>query len=132
MITGALGASAVAGWFLLTDLLQGRPLSTPSVLGQVILFGIAREQIPAQTIAPKFTGRFNKGVDYVGDPARFAWLVPVMREGRPRMKVGLMARGHAARHLTRFLSRPPVTDRVAECLVRLPLFPQMTEDEVLQ
>ena len=23
--------------------------------------------IPAQTIAPKFTGRFNKGVDYVGD-----------------------------------------------------------------
>ena len=28
--------------------------------------------IPAQTIAPKFTGRFNKGVDYVGDVAQFA------------------------------------------------------------
>jgi len=28
--------------------------------------------IPAQTIAPKFTGRFNKGVDYVGDVAKFA------------------------------------------------------------
>jgi len=26
---------------------------------------------PAQTIAPKFTGRFNKGVDYVGDVAQF-------------------------------------------------------------
>ena len=24
-----------------------------------------------QTIAPKFTGRFNKGVDYVGDLAQF-------------------------------------------------------------
>ncbi|MCK4966153.1 hypothetical protein KAS50_03925, partial [bacterium] len=31
-----------------------------------ILSAIAEEGIPAQTIAPKFTGRFNKGVDYVG------------------------------------------------------------------
>ncbi|MDR0757765.1 MAG: tagaturonate epimerase family protein [Tannerella sp.] len=37
-----------------------------------ILSAIAREKIPAQTIAPKFTGRFNKGVDYVGDVDRFA------------------------------------------------------------
>ena len=37
----------------------------------VILAAIADEGIPAQTIAPKFTGRFNKGVDYVGDPVQF-------------------------------------------------------------
>lgn len=37
-----------------------------------ILLMIAQENIPAQTIAPKFTGRFNKGVDYVGDVAQFA------------------------------------------------------------
>ena len=37
-----------------------------------ILAAIADEGIPAQTIAPKFTGRFNKGVDYVGDIAGFA------------------------------------------------------------
>jgi hypothetical protein len=43
---------------------------TPDML-LVILAAIAEEQIPAQTIAPKFTGRFNKGVDYVGDPAVF-------------------------------------------------------------
>jgi hypothetical protein len=36
-----------------------------------ILAMIANEGIPAQTIAPKFTGRFNKGVDYVGDVAQF-------------------------------------------------------------
>lgn len=36
-----------------------------------ILAAIADEGIPAQTIAPKFTGRFNKGVDYVGEPAAF-------------------------------------------------------------
>jgi len=37
-----------------------------------ILAAIADEGIPAQTIAPKFTGRFNKGVDYVGDVVGFA------------------------------------------------------------
>jgi len=36
-----------------------------------ILAMIAAEGIPAQTIAPKFTGRFNKGVDYVGDLQQF-------------------------------------------------------------
>ena len=38
----------------------------------VILAAIADEGIPAQTIAPKFSGRFNKGVDYVGDVEAFA------------------------------------------------------------
>lgn len=37
-----------------------------------ILKMIADDTIPAQTIAPKFTGRFNKGVDYVGDVEQFA------------------------------------------------------------
>lgn len=37
-----------------------------------ILKMIADQGIPAQTIAPKFTGRFNKGVDYMGDVAQFA------------------------------------------------------------
>lgn len=38
----------------------------------IILAAIADEKIPIQTIAPKFTGRFNKGVDYVGDVGQFA------------------------------------------------------------
>ena len=37
-----------------------------------ILKMLASENIPVQTIAPKFSGRFNKGVDYVGDPLLFA------------------------------------------------------------
>jgi len=37
-----------------------------------ILAAVAEEGIPAQTIAPRFSGRFNKGVDYVGDVAQFA------------------------------------------------------------
>jgi hypothetical protein len=49
-----------------TDLAQ-----TPLEL-LIILAAIADEKIPIQTIAPKFSGRFNKGVDYVGDVAQFS------------------------------------------------------------
>jgi hypothetical protein len=38
----------------------------------IILAAIADERIPIQTIAPKFTGRFNKGVDYSGNLKQFA------------------------------------------------------------
>ena len=37
----------------------------------IILAAIADEGIPVQTIAPKFSGRFNKGVDYVGNTEQF-------------------------------------------------------------
>ncbi len=45
------------------------PQTPPELL--VILVAMADEKIPVQTIAPKFTGRFNKGVDYVGDLQQF-------------------------------------------------------------
>lgn len=37
----------------------------------LILAMIAEQRIPIQTIAPKFTGRFNKGINYAGDLAQF-------------------------------------------------------------
>ena len=45
------------------------PQTPPELL--VILAALGAAQIPLQTIAPKFSGRFNKGVDYVGDIAQF-------------------------------------------------------------
>ncbi len=45
------------------------PQTPPELL--VILAALADQNIPLQTIAPKFTGRFNKGVDYVGDVKQF-------------------------------------------------------------
>jgi hypothetical protein len=45
------------------------PQTPPELL--IILAALADEQIPLQTIAPKFTGRFNKGVDYVGNIEQF-------------------------------------------------------------
>jgi hypothetical protein len=45
------------------------PQTPPELL--IILRALADERVPLRTIAPKFTGRFNKGVDYVGDLAQF-------------------------------------------------------------
>jgi hypothetical protein len=49
---------------------------TPTAQGPgelfVILAALAEEGVDLSTIAPKFTGRFNKGVDYVGDLQGFA------------------------------------------------------------
>jgi hypothetical protein len=45
------------------------PQTPPELL--VILAALSDEGVKAQTIAPKFTGRFNKGVDYVGDLVQF-------------------------------------------------------------
>jgi len=59
-----------------------------------ILSMIAREGIPAQTIAPRFSGRFNKGVDYVGDIEQFE------REFEQDLA--------AIRHAVREFSLPPV------------------------
>ena len=43
---------------------------TPEELFFILLM-ISHYQIPTQTIAPKFTGRFNKGVDYAGNVDQF-------------------------------------------------------------
>jgi tagaturonate epimerase len=45
------------------------PQTPPELL--IILAALADENVRLQTIAPKFTGRFNKGVDYVGDLVQF-------------------------------------------------------------
>src|SRR5579859_901487 len=45
------------------------PQTPPELL--IILAAIADQKIPIQTIAPKFTGRFNKSAHYVGDGKQF-------------------------------------------------------------
>jgi len=47
-------------------------------------------------------------------PDGFVWTVPIVRAGRPRLKLGVMARGNAAGYLRAFLHRPDVRDRLSE------------------
>jgi hypothetical protein len=48
-------------------------VSTPQTPVELffILKMLAEKGVPVQTIAPRFVGRFNKGVDYVGDLVQF-------------------------------------------------------------
>lgn len=39
---GIIGGLAVAVWFLILDMIAGHPFQTPSLLGQVVLFGDTR------------------------------------------------------------------------------------------
>ena len=40
LITGLIGAGAVAAWFLAVDTVSGRPFFTPAVLGSAMFFGV--------------------------------------------------------------------------------------------
>jgi hypothetical protein len=66
-----IAAQKVAGNFITEVSMDetDKPQTPPDLL--VILAALADEGIPLQTIAPKFSGRFNKGVDYAGDVAQF-------------------------------------------------------------
>lgn len=45
MDAGIIGGLVVAAWFLVLDLVSGRPFMTPSVLGQIVLFGESEPQL---------------------------------------------------------------------------------------
>jgi hypothetical protein len=66
-IAGAKGADNVIAEVSMDE--TDAPQTPPELL--LILAALADERVPVQTIAPKFTGRFNKGVDYVGNLAQF-------------------------------------------------------------
>ena len=67
-IAQAKGASNFVTEVSIDEAMQSQ---TPTELF-FILAGIAQEKIPLQTIAPKFTGKFLKGIDYVGTVDVFA------------------------------------------------------------
>lgn len=47
-------------------------------------------------------------------PEGFMWVVPIIRNGVHKLKVGVIARGHAAAHLDRFIARPEIAARLME------------------
>jgi len=51
LFAGMIGALAVAIWFLILDILSGRPLYTPALLGTVLLHG-GKAAASGITIAP--------------------------------------------------------------------------------
>src|SRR5688572_11377202 len=52
LIAGAIGATAVAVWFLIVDIINGQPLYTPRVLGSAVfgVFGPPMGETPFQYV----------------------------------------------------------------------------------
>jgi digeranylgeranylglycerophospholipid reductase len=45
-------------------------------------------------------------------PGGFVWTTPILREGKPSVKIGAMARGDVGAYLTAFLARPAIRQRL--------------------
>ncbi|MFQ5551084.1 MAG: hypothetical protein ACE5FJ_07605 [Gemmatimonadales bacterium] len=50
--TGLVGAAAVAVWFLIVDVIAGRPLFTPAVLGSFAFFGLRDAATVSVSVQP--------------------------------------------------------------------------------
>lgn len=57
LVAGAIGAAVVAGWFLLFDLVQGRPFFTPAALGSALFLGASN--LADITISPLVVGGYT-------------------------------------------------------------------------
>lgn len=85
--SGLLGAFVVAAWFLVLDLIGGRPFFTPSVLGQVMLMGRAApdvESIHSGAVALYTAFHFTAFVLFgmvVTKAVHLAINVPILRYG---------------------------------------------------
>src|SRR2546422_3623474 len=51
-IAGLIGAAAVAPWFLIVDLVAGRPFFTPAMLGSAVFWGVHDPSIVANGYSP--------------------------------------------------------------------------------
>jgi geranylgeranyl reductase family protein len=122
--TGARVDSVIAGADSAEVFVQG---STVRARACVLACGVAyRFQrrlglgLPGQVVHTaqlEVPARPTDGVDlYFGQavaPRGFGWAVPVGRNGHTRLKVGVMAQGHAAAALDGLLARPDIDERLA-------------------
>ena len=76
LFAGAIGALTVALWFLLLDLVAGRPLFTPALLGTVLLHG-GRAAAQGVVVAPLEVAAYTAFhfLAFLAVGAGFSWLM---------------------------------------------------------
>jgi hypothetical protein len=75
IITGGLGAGAVAVWFLVRDAALGLPGRTPSILGQVLLFGNQEPVVDSVLLLPLIAYTIVHFASFFLVGALLLWLV---------------------------------------------------------
>src|SRR5687768_2527217 len=89
LVTGLIGAALLAVWYLASDTVQGRPLYTPSVLGQVFL---AADTLPAvRRVVPEAVAGYTALhlAVFLAVGVLFAWLVHLATR-RPALRAGVL------------------------------------------
>jgi len=75
VLAGMIGASVVAVWFLMLDLItRGVPFFTPSLLGSIIFAGLTAEQVTALSGAAIFAYTGLHGILFLGAGMTLAWM----------------------------------------------------------
>ena len=75
MLAGILGASTVAIWFLLLDLVtRGMPFFTPSLLGSILFAGARPEEVHGLNGAAIFAYTGLHGLLFLAAGAALAWM----------------------------------------------------------
>jgi len=88
-LSGAIGALVVAVWFVILDVLQGRPFFTPSLLGSVVFSGASADQVDSVDVVMVFAYSGLHGMLFVAWGTAIA-LVFSQLEKRPEFGVILV------------------------------------------
>lgn len=88
-LCGALGALVVAVWFLILDVIQGRPFFTPSLLGSVVFSGASAERVDSVSVVMVFAYSGLHGMLFVAWGTAIALLFSQL-EKRPAVGVFLV------------------------------------------
>jgi hypothetical protein len=75
VLTGMIGASVVAAWFLIVDLLtRGIPFYTPSLLGSIIFAGLTPDEVTGLNGGAIFAYTGLHGILFLGAGTALAWM----------------------------------------------------------
>jgi hypothetical protein len=90
VVAGMIGASVVAAWFLILDLVtRGVPFFTPSLLGSIIFAGLTPEQVTGLSGAAIFAYTGLHGILFLGAGITVAWMFSQF-ERNPQVGVVLL------------------------------------------
>ncbi|MGH7331741.1 MAG: hypothetical protein ACREKS_03135, partial [Candidatus Rokuibacteriota bacterium] len=65
IVTGLIGATVVALWFLLFDFARGKPLFTPALLGNALFYGVNNPLGLEVTLGPVFGYTIIHGLAFI-------------------------------------------------------------------
>jgi len=74
VLSGIMGAAAVAVWFLVLDAVRGQPFFTPSLLGNVLFLGKGVQEVTSVSAVMVFAYTGLHGLLFLGSGILITWM----------------------------------------------------------